>query len=127
MGWPASIEKVPFIGDAPSRQIVASAPPAGRRGVTGFTVLVCLENDAQRLGHFDENVRRAQQLFSLVRCAHDRSQPRSAFRNDWVTHCRRKNSRLKQLLGEFKRFGSVSHVNRNDRRLARLELEATLL
>jgi hypothetical protein len=86
-----------------------------------------LADDPQRPRHLRQNIRRLQKVFSLVRRAHNRPQPRLTFRHGGKSHGCREHSRLKQFPGKFKRFRRIPHVNRNDRRLARLELEFPLL
>src|SRR2546421_635395 len=84
-------------------------------------------DDAQRLGHFGQNVCRAQKLLPLMGRAHYGAQPRFAFRHDRVTDSRREDAGLEEFLGEFERLRRVAHVNRNNRRLAHLELKTAPL
>src|SRR3984893_10508737 len=55
------------------------------------------------------------------------AQPRLAFRHDRVTDGRREDSRFKKFLREFERLRRIAHVNRNNRRLADLELKTSPL
>src|SRR6266566_846637 len=84
-------------------------------------------NDAERLRHFGQNVRRTQKLFALVRRADNRTQPRLVLGHGREAHRWRKDSRFKELLRKLERLYGIAHVNRNNRRLTHLELEPALL
>jgi hypothetical protein len=54
-----------------------------------------LRDDTERPRDFGQNVRRAQELFALVRGADDRTQPRFALRNGRVANGRGKHTGFK--------------------------------
>src|SRR5580692_12598667 len=86
-----------------------------------------LRDDAERLSDCFQRIGRPQQLIPLVRGAHDRAQSRLPFRHRREPYRGREHSGLEELLGELKGLGRVSDVDRNNRRLADLELKAALL
>jgi len=55
-------------------------------------------DDAERLRHFGQDVRCAQQLLPLMGRADDGAKPRFAFRYDGVTDGRCEDARLEELL-----------------------------
>src|SRR5579863_1757892 len=85
-----------------------------------------LRNDSEWPGNFRKNVRRFEELIAFVRRANNSAKARFAFRNRWIAHSRREDAGFKNFPGEFECFCGVADMNRNDRRLAGLELEATL-
>src|SRR6266850_6970922 len=97
-----------------------------RVSTQGFGKTDTLDN-AQRLRHFSKEIRSLQQLIAFVRRTDDRPQPRLAFRHGRITHRWRKDSRLKKLFRKFERLRRIAHMNRNNGRLAHLELESALL
>src|ERR1700704_3401616 len=75
-------------------------------------------DDAERLRDFGQNVRRAQELLPLMGCADDCAQPRFSLRYDWITDGRREDTCCKKVFREFERLPRVSHMARNNPRLA---------
>src|SRR2546426_10238351 len=86
-----------------------------------------LLHDAERLADLAQDFGGAFQIGAFVGSRDDGAQTRFAFRDRGIADGRRVKTRVKQLRGEFKCFGSVAHVNGNDGRLAPFEAEALLL
>src|SRR5258708_2562137 len=84
-------------------------------------------DDAKRLRHFGQNVSRAQQLLPFMRCADHRAKPRFSFRDSGIADRGSKYARLKELLREFERPRCIANMDRDNRRLAHLELKPALL
>src|SRR3981189_2454699 len=78
------------------RQVLQGCPPEipfPRHSVPQLSL-----NDAERLGSFQKESRSPQGLLPFMRRAHNRPQPRLAFRHDRVTHGGCKDSRFEKFL-----------------------------
>src|SRR5712692_7041240 len=86
-----------------------------------------LLEDAERLADLAQDFGGAFQIGAFVGSRNDGAQTGFAFRDRRIADRRRIKPRVKQLRGEFKCFGNVTHVNGDDGRLAPLEAEAFFL
>src|ERR1700733_14735974 len=86
-----------------------------------------LGDDTDLLSDCFQRIGPPQQFTPLVRGAHDRAQSRLPLGHRREPHRRCEHPGLEELLGELEGLGSVSNVDRNNRRLADIELKTAFL
>src|ERR1700730_16235267 len=86
-----------------------------------------LLNDPEWSSDRSQRVRSPHKLLPLVGGRDDRPQPRLPLGHGRVAHCRSKHAVLEQFFRELIGLRGLPHVDRDDRRLAHLELEASFV
>src|SRR6185436_20154816 len=90
------------------------------------TSILLASYNAERLGNLRQDICRLQKLFSFMPGTDNRSQPGLAFGHRRIPHRGRKYPGVEQLARKLECLCRVPDMDWNDRRLAGLELEATL-